>query len=198
MPERRLRPLRPDELDPDQRAVYDALAESPGRVGLDPDGSLRGPFDAMLRAPRSGAALQSVGAALRYGSVLPERVRELATLLVAAHQRSAFEWYAHAPLAAAAGLSAALVEAIRTGAPVEPHDPGERAAAVAVVQLLTTGDVDDDAWVGAVETLGEAGAVELTTLVGYYSLLAMQMRVLRVPLPDGVAGVEFPASSGDG
>jgi 4-carboxymuconolactone decarboxylase len=185
MPPRRLRPLRPDELDPDQRAVYDALADPPGRVGLDPDGSLQGPFDAMLRAPRSGAALQTVGAALRYRSVLPERTRELATLQVAAHHRSDFEWYAHAPIAAAAGLPAALLEAVRTGGSVEPDDPAERIAAVVVAQLLTTGDVDDGAWASAVEHLGEAGAVELTTLVGYYALLAMQMRVLRVPVPPG-------------
>jgi 4-carboxymuconolactone decarboxylase len=193
MASRRLRPLRPDELDAEQRAVYEALADPPGRVRLDADGRLQGPFDAMLRAPRSGAALQSVGAALRYRSALPERVRELATLLVAAHHRSAFEWYAHAPLAAAAGLPDALVEAIRTGGSVEPDDPAERAAAVAVAQLLTSGDVDDDAWGAAVDTLGEAGAVELTTLVGYYSLLALQMRVLRIPLPDGAVSVDFPA-----
>jgi hypothetical protein len=62
-----------------------------------------------------------------------------------------------------------------------------------VPQLLTSGDVDDDAWAAAVDTLGEAGAVELTTLVGYYSLLALQMRVLRVPLPDGAETVDFPA-----
>ncbi len=191
MAPRRLRPLRPDELDADQRAVYDALADPPGRVGLAPDGSLQGPFDAMLRAPRSGAALQSVGAALRYGSVLSERVRELATLQVAAHHRSDFEWYAHAPIAAAAGLSAALLEAIRTGGSVEPHDPAERVATVVVAQLLITGDVGDDTWAGAVDALGEAGAVELTTLVGYYSLLAMQMRVLRVPVPEGAPAVSW-------
>jgi 4-carboxymuconolactone decarboxylase len=161
-------------------------------VGLSSDGSLHGPFDAMLRAPRSGAALQAVGAALRYGSVLPERVRELATLQVAAHHRSDFEWYAHAPLAARAGLPAALLEAVRTGGLVEPDDPAERAAAVAVAQLLTTGDVDDAAWASAVGQLGEAGAVELTTLVGYYGLLAMQMRVVRVPLPP-----DAPAMSWD-
>jgi 4-carboxymuconolactone decarboxylase len=193
MAARRLRPLRPDELDAEQRALYDALVDPPGRVRRDVDGSLQGPFDGMLRAPRSGAALQSVGAALRYRSVLPERVRELATLLVAAHHRSAFEWYAHAPLAAAAGLPDALVVAVRTGGPVEPDDPAECAAAVAVAQLLDGGDVDDGAWAGAVEALGEAGAVELTTLVGYYSLLALQMRVLRVPLPDGAECVDFPA-----
>ncbi|MHA6617461.1 carboxymuconolactone decarboxylase family protein [Pseudonocardia sp. DLS-67] len=193
MTERRLRPLRPDEMDADQRAVYDALADPPGRVGVAADGSLQGPFDAMLRAPRSGAALQSVGAALRYRSVLPERVRELATLQVSAHHRSGFEWYAHAPIAAAAGLPAPLIESVRTGGSVEPGDPAERAAAAVVTQLLATGDVDDDAWAGAVGALGEAGTVELTTLVGYYSLLAMQMRVLRVPLPGGAPAVEFPA-----
>lgn len=191
MPPRRLPPLRPDELDAHQRAVYDALADPPGRVGLDPDGSLQGPFDAMLRAPRSGAALQSVGAALRYRSVLPERVRELATLQVAAHHRSDFEWYAHAPIAAAAGLPAALLEAVRTGGSVEPDDRAERIAAVVVAQLLTAGDVDDDAWASAVRHLGEAGAVELTTLVGYYSLLAMQMRVLRVPVPPDAPAVSW-------
>ena len=192
---RRLRPLLPDELDADQRALLAALDARPRPVERAADGSLLGPFDAMLRAPRSGAALQGVGAALRYQGVLSDRVRELATLLVAVHHRAAFEWHAHAPLARSVGLPDALVEAVRTGDAVEPDDPAERAAAVAVGQLLTTGDVDDAAWGEAVERLGESGAVELTTLVGYYSLLALQMRVLRVPLPDGAAPVEFPARS---
>jgi 4-carboxymuconolactone decarboxylase len=193
MTEPRLRPLRPDELDAEQREVFAALADSPGRVQRNPDGSLQGPFDAMLRAPRSGAALQGVGAALRYRSVLPERLRELATLLVAAHHRSAYEWHAHAPLAAAAGLPEELVAAVRTGGAVEPADPAERAAAAAVGQLLETGDLDDETWAAATGALGEAGAVELTTLVGYYSMLAMQLRTLRVPLPDGAPPVDFPA-----
>lgn len=195
MTSRRLRPLVPDELDSDQRALLAALDARPRPVERAADGSLLGPFDAMLRAPRSGAALQGVGAALRYQGVLSDRVRELATLLVAAHHRSAFEWHAHARLGAAVGLPDALVDAVRTGDVVEPEDPAERAAAVAVSQLLAAGDVDDAAWAEAVERLGEAGAVELTTLVGYYSLLALQMRVLRVPLPDGAAPVEFPTRS---
>ena len=193
MSPRRLRPLRPDEFDAEQRAVYDALTDPPGRVRRAGDGSLEGPFDGMLRAPRSGVALQEVGAALRYRGVLSDRVRELAILLVAAHHRSGFEWYAHAPLAAAVGLPEALIDAIRTGDPVQPDDPAEQAAVGVVTQLLRTGDVDDAGWDDAVARLGEAGAVELITLVGYYSLLALQMRVLRVPLPDGVAGVDFPA-----
>jgi 4-carboxymuconolactone decarboxylase len=193
MVSRRLRPLRPDELDAEQRAFLTALDDRPRPVQRAADGSLEGPFDAMLRAPRSGVALQGVGAALRYRGVLSDRERELAILLVAAHQRAAFEWHAHAPLARAAGLPDALLESVRTSGAVEPEDAGERVVAVAVTQLLTTGDVDDDTWGAAVAALGEAGAVELTTVVGYYSLLALQMRVLRVPLPEGAAPVVFDA-----
>ena len=36
---------------------------------------------------------------------------------------------------------------------------------------------------------GEDGLVELTTLVGYYGMLATQVQLFRVHLPPGVAAV---------
>ncbi|MBW0088454.1 carboxymuconolactone decarboxylase family protein [Pseudonocardia sp. KRD-184] len=177
-PARRLPALRPGDLDEEQRALRDRLATPAGRVETAVDGSLHGPFDAMLRAPRTGTALAALGAALRYDGVLPDRVRERAVLAVAAHHRSAYEWHAHAPLVAA-------LEGL------DPH--AEQVAVDAVDELLRTGDLTDDAWARTVAALGEAGAVELTTLVGYYSLLAVQMRVLRVPLPDGAPPATFGA-----
>ncbi|MDQ4117150.1 MAG: carboxymuconolactone decarboxylase family protein, partial [Actinomycetota bacterium] len=65
--------------------------------------------------------------------------------------------------------------------------PLERAVLVATRELLHTGDLDDDAWAAAHAALGDAGLVELTTLVGYYELLARQLRVFRVPVPDSGA-----------
>ena len=49
----------------------------------------------------------------------------------------------------------------------------------AVVALLD-GDLDDDQLAEASGTLGAAVVFELTTLVGYYSTLALQLRVFRV------------------
>ena len=49
--------------------------------------------------------------------------------------------------------------------------------------LVLAGDLDDDAYAGAVAELGEAGVFELTTLVGYYATLALQLRVFRVGGP---------------
>lgn len=183
MTARRLPGLRPEDLDADQAALRARLLDPPGRVEVAADGTLHGPFDAMLRAPGSGSALAALGAALRYAGTLPDRVRELVVLAVAAHHRSAFEWHAHAPIAAALGL--------RTGPPPGSDVAEEQAALDAATELLHTGDLSDATWARTVDALGEAGTVELTTLVGYYALLAMQLRVLRVPLPDGAAAATF-------
>jgi 4-carboxymuconolactone decarboxylase len=158
-------------------AITATRAEAAGAAG----GPLPGPFDAMLRAPRSGGALAALGDALRRRGVLPDRVRELAVLQVAAHEDSAFEWAAHAPIAAALGWSGAVLDAVRAGeVPPGLDDPAERAAHAAVAALLATGDLGAGDWADLLGGLGEAGAVELLTLVGYYRLLALQMRVLRI------------------
>jgi 4-carboxymuconolactone decarboxylase len=49
-----------------------------------------------------------------------------------------------------------------------------------MVTALLAGDVDDRTWSACVPPLDAAAVFELTTLVGYYSTLALQMRVFRV------------------
>ncbi|SEU26198.1 carboxymuconolactone decarboxylase family protein [Nonomuraea wenchangensis] len=180
---RRLAGLRPDELDEEQRQVYQAIAGGPRSVGPQPfaladeEGRLRGPFNAMLLSPPVGGALQAVGAAVRYGSVLPARVRELAILAVAAWWDSAFEREAHEAVGRACGLTEDELATLREGGLPEPDDPAERAALRAVAALTARGRLDDEEYAGAVAALGERGLFELTTLVGYYGTLALQLRV---------------------
>ena len=50
--------------------------------------------------------------------------------------------------------------------------------------LLDSGDLDEPAYAALLDALGERGIFELTTLVGYYRTLALQLRVFRVPLPE--------------
>ena len=52
-----------------------------------------------------------------------------------------------------------------------------------VRELLRTGQVGDAAYDAAKALLGDKGTVELTGLVGYYSLLAMQLNVFQVAPP---------------
>lgn len=209
--DRPVRPLRqgrlpwptPDELDPDRRALYDAIVGGP-RAGdsgtfrmLDGAGRLEGPFNAMLVSPSIGDALQRLGAAIRYRSSLGERARELAILAVAARERCGFEWYAHEKLAREAGLASEALEAVRDG--TEPPGLGALESAVlgAADALVGRGDLDDEEYARLVAAVGEAGAVEVVVLVGYYRLLAMMLRALRVPVPEGAtvpAGMDGSAA----
>lgn len=180
----RPRRLRPDELDPAARRVYDAVASGP-RAGtglVHDDGSLRGPFDAMLRHPAVGEPLQALGAALRYGGLLSDRARELVILRVAGHRGSAFERAAHEPIARRAGLTDDELAGLAADALVAWADPVERTADTAARALLHRDPVDDDAYRAWTAVLGEARLVEVTALVGYYGLLA---DLLRVFTPEG-------------
>ena len=69
--------------------------------------------------------------------------------------------------------------------------PAERAlaeefgVAYQTVRSLTgPADLDDQQYAEAIATLGQQALVELSTLVGYYAALALQLRIFRVAGPD--------------
>ncbi|MFG2795216.1 carboxymuconolactone decarboxylase family protein [Streptomyces pseudovenezuelae] len=179
----RLAGLLPGELDEQQSEVYRAVTGGPRAAGpqafplTDADGRLRGPFNAMLLSPPVGMAVQAVGAAVRYESVLSDRVREMAVLVVAAYWGSAFEWQAHEAVGRTRGLTEPELQALRAGGLPDLPDPAERAALHATATLTRSGALSDGAYEETVAAWGERGLFELTTLVGYYALLALQLRV---------------------
>nr|WP_274636121.1 carboxymuconolactone decarboxylase family protein [Microbacterium bovistercoris] len=186
----RIPPHRPADLTAAQRALYDEITGGPRAQGAQhfaltaPDGSLRGPFDALLLSPAAGAALQELGAAIRYRTSLGDRARELAILLVAARWGSAFERESHEAIATAVGFTAAELAATRE-ADAAAFSGAENLVARTVLALLDgahgeLGDLDDGLWAEASTELGAPTVFELTTLVGYYSTLALQLRVFRV------------------
>ncbi|MEU0564269.1 carboxymuconolactone decarboxylase family protein [Nonomuraea sp. NPDC005983] len=183
----RLPPLPPDRLDTDALALYEKIIAGPrGRSMLDGQGALVGPFNAMLLSPPVGEALQELGAAIRYRSRLGDRAREIAILVVAGHQDSAFEREVHEPIARGLGLSDAQLQALRTGAPLHLDDPEEAAVLRVARALVTRGALDDEEYAQL-----EPGVLfELTALVGYYGTLALQLRVFTAP----PAGTQEPGS----
>lgn len=181
----RLPPFAPEELDADRRALYRSITEGPRAQGAghfaltDERGTLAGPFNAFLLSPPLGDALQRLGAAVRYRTVLPDRLREMAILAVAAHWDSAFERTAHEAVGRAVGLSEQEMDAVAGQRTQDLTDPFERAG-LRLTRALLAGDVDDETWAACVPPLTQEVVFELTTLVGYYATLALQMRVFRV------------------
>ncbi|MEE1765124.1 carboxymuconolactone decarboxylase family protein [Streptomyces sp. SP18BB07] len=179
----RLAGLLPGALDEQQTEVYHAITAGPRAAGpqafalVDEEGRMRGPFNAMLLSPPVGLAVQAVGTAVRYESVLTDRVREMAILVVAAEWGSGFEREAHEEVGRRCGLTESELRALRADGLPDLADPAERAALNAVVALTCAGALSDQEYYDTVAAWGERGLFELTTLVGYYALLALQLRV---------------------
>ncbi len=187
----RLRPLPVSKLDAEQRALFDAITKgerSKGRPLEDfllEDGSLRGPFNAWLQAPRIGQPAQLLGESLRYRGQLPPRLRELAILTVAARWRADYEWWAHSRIARAEGMSEESIAAIKAGR--APSDVDTEALMVHrfACELMDARRISEQSYRDVAKALGDAGAVELVTLLGYYTLVSMVLNAFEVPLPAG-------------
>lgn len=172
-------PMPPDHsLTPSQR-------QAAQQVRNGPRGELFGPFVPLLRSPAALTHLQRLGAYLRFDSALPSAVFELAVLLTARSNDQSFEWAHHVPLARAAGLPPAVIDAIAHEEQPAELDENQLAAYRLITELLRTNRVDDRTYHDAVACFDEQGVIELVVTVGYYTTLALTMNTARTPPPTG-------------
>ena len=136
----------------------------------------------MLLSPPVGSALQALGSAVRYGSGFGNRDREIAILVVAHAWDCAFEVYAHEAVGRAAGLGDDELAALQAGryASFGEH---EQLVAATTSALVARSNLTDEEFRAARDGLGLPLLFELTTLVGYYATLALQLRVFDVATP---------------
>jgi 4-carboxymuconolactone decarboxylase len=172
----RFKPLSLDEMTPDQRRMAENLLSGP-RKGM------RGPFSALLYSPEIGDLAQKLGAGVRFSNSLPEKLKELAILLVGRFWTAQFEWYAHRRLALEAGLDPAIADAIADGKRPAKMSDDEAAIYAFCTELLDTREVSDAAFAGVKDRFGEKGVVDLICTMGYYGLVSMTLNVNRYPLP---------------
>jgi 4-carboxymuconolactone decarboxylase len=176
----------PEAMNEAQRAAAQALIDGP-RKGV------YGPFVPLMRSPDLLERMAKVGEYLRFGSVLPARVRELATCAAARHVGNQFEWLMHAPLAQQAGVAPAAIEALRLGARPRELPADEQAALDLAHELLHQHGCSDPTYDAALAQFGDQGVVELVSLVGYFVMVSWLLNVARTPGPAGVAGPALAA-----
>ena len=102
------------------------------------------------------------------------------------HFKAQYEFYAHARLAKQAGLSAEIVEAIRTRQTPPFKREQERIVYDFVTEYLATNRVSAPNYKRAIDAFGEPGVVDLVGVCGYYMLVSMTLNVFEMPLPAGV------------
>jgi 4-carboxymuconolactone decarboxylase len=142
-----------------------------------PRGNLNGPFLSWIHSPTLANHAQRLGAFCRYETGLPLRLSELAILVIAAYWRSQAEWHIHHPIAIKAGLPVPVTEAIRQGTAPIFLDEDDRLIYAFATELNETRRVSDQTYEGAVNRFGHVIVVNLTGLLGYYTLVAMTLNV---------------------
>jgi 4-carboxymuconolactone decarboxylase len=155
-----------EQATPSQLEVFDHIAASRG-------GQMIRPYAAMLHRPEIARATADLGAVIRFASTLSDHDRELVIVTTATERDCAFEWDSHRPIARAAGVSPATLEAV--AGRTEVSNAADAEIVEFVRALCRSGKVEDGAFDLLLARLGEEGIVELAAVVGYYSMMAVFM-----------------------
>lgn len=177
-PDDRMPVIADADMTPEQRAAVEAFRE---KRGQEPGG----PFVPLMRSPDVLKAATHLGAYLRFESALAMDLSELAIIITARRWSQNYEWGAHRKIAEQAGLSPAVADAVRDGRRPDGMTAEQQIIYDFCTEVHGNGQVCDTTYDKAKAAFGEQGVIDITTICGYYSLLAMVMNVARTPLPDG-------------
>ena len=153
-----------DQVPAKDHAVVDGIVKSRG--------ALHGPFTVFLHCPELAGRLAHLGAFVRFEGSLDKRVRVLAAMAVARELDAVYVWGAQTAGARRLDVPESTIAAVR-----EKHSrgiPPEDAQIVEFTRQLIRKHRVDDASVKALQArFGNEGFIELTGVIGYYSMLAM-------------------------
>ncbi|MBM3528851.1 MAG: carboxymuconolactone decarboxylase family protein [Alphaproteobacteria bacterium] len=169
-----------EEMSDEQRKVHDEIVNGVR-------GRLVGPLRAVIHSPDLARRWSKLGEYLRFSTTLPKKLNELAIIVTGRRWNSQLEFLIHSEAARAAGLNPAVVEAIRLAeAPRFTSEP-EAEVYEFTRQLQQTGTVEPSVHAAVTARWGERGIVELTGVIGYYTMVSMTLNAHEIPLPDGAS-----------
>jgi len=173
----RVPPLDPSTLTAEQQRVASDIAGARKNV--------RGPFTIWLRNPALAEHANRFGIALRDSKVLDRRLFELAVITVCRAFTVQYAWSSHAPAAEAAGVSPAVVAAIRDKKLPDFQRDDERVVYDVATELMRTQELSQPTYDRAIAQFGIEGTVDLVSTVGYYAMVGIFLKSFDVPTPAG-------------
>jgi 4-carboxymuconolactone decarboxylase len=172
----RIPPVNRERIKEELRPIFDEVAAGPGGVGT-------GPMSVLKNSPEMALRATPLFSYVRNESTVPKKLRELAMLVTARAMDCPYIWNAHAAFGRQEGLSDALVDALRDNKPLPPMPSDEAAIINYGMELFKTRRVRQETFQAVLDLLGTQGLVELTTLMGFYGLLAFNANAVELDLP---------------
>ena len=171
--------LTRDQVPEELREAFDhETADSGGVVSS-------GPGSAMINSPEMRKRANHLVNYLRDESSLPKRIQELAMILTARNMDCQYIWFAHSIRAKEQGISAEFVDNLRDRKALPQLPADEQTVVNYATELFNNHRVTDATFQAAIDQFGALGLTELTTLFGYYSLLAFNANSFDIDVPDG-------------
>ncbi|MDP2603282.1 MAG: carboxymuconolactone decarboxylase family protein [Deltaproteobacteria bacterium] len=167
-----------EEMTAEQRRVYQEIGGARG-------GIVRGPFALWLRNPEIADPANRFGNALRLSGKLDKRLFELMVLVVARHWSAQYEWFVHEKSGLEAGLTQAVVDAIRARRAPAFAREDERLVYDTITELNETRTLSQPAYDRALAALGLDLLIELIAAAGFYTMVAMTLNAFDAPVPGG-------------
>jgi 4-carboxymuconolactone decarboxylase len=166
----------PEEMTPEQREVHDEIVSGVR-------GRLVGPLRAVIHSPDLARRWSRLGEYLRFSTCLPKKLNELAIIVTGRRWNSQIEFLVHAEAAKAAGLDPGCIEAIRRGEAPAFRDEAEAEVYEFARSLQQAGSVDAPLHAAVTARWGAQGVVELTAVIGYYTMVSMMLNAQEIPIP---------------
>jgi 4-carboxymuconolactone decarboxylase len=171
----RLLELPPEKQTPEQKKVFEQLVAGRGRI--------LGPYKIWIHSPTIASGMEHIGTYLNKKGSLSEREVEIGILVIAQHWDGEYVREAHIKLGKAVGLTQETIDAILIGADPKLTDPHERAVHRFAAALVSGAKLSDTAFAEIEQAIGRDGVAEVLVLLGYYTSVALGMKVHQVPIP---------------
>ena len=171
----RILDIPPETLTPEQTTVFERLTAGRGRI--------LGPYKIWIHSPTVAGGMEHIGTFLNKRSSLTTRCMEIGILVIAQHWDADYVRQAHIRLGKEVGLTQEQIDAILAGRDPKFTDPHERAMHKFAAALAAGAKMSDAEFAEVEKVLGRAGVAEVLVLLGYYTSVALGMKVHQVPVP---------------
>jgi 4-carboxymuconolactone decarboxylase len=171
----RIQEIPPEKLTSAQAKVFEQLTAGRGRI--------LGPYKIWIHSPTVASGMEHIGTFLNKRSSLSTREVEIGILVIAQHWQGEYVKQAHIRAGKEAGLTPETIDAILAGKDPKLTDPHERAVHRFAASLVSGAKLSDAEFAEIEKTLGREGVAEVLVLLGYYTSVALGMKVHQVPIP---------------
>jgi 4-carboxymuconolactone decarboxylase len=174
----RLPLIHKDSLDAEGQRIFEAIN------GKDGNTPRLGPPNSSMYSLAAAEPYDRLNQLLRSANVIGPQFFEISTLVPAREFNQQYEWTAHELGARRVGVAQEIIDVIKHDRPTTGL-PEKEATAIEFGRAMLRGDrqVPPELFAKMVELFGERGTIEITMVMGDYTMTAMLLNAVNQQLP---------------